>query len=235
MRAEKPCAPVRADELRRVGILCRLDELDLAGTKLVEFRALETRSLERIRQQLDHEIAIAGQELAADGDRLGAGGGAETAADAFDRVRELERIARAGALLEQSGHERRDTRFRGRIGERAAAQHRAEGDERHFTTRHDDERDAVVEHDALVRGHLHVGNRLGEQVAADGRHDGRRRGELHEELHDCAPSSNGSSTPTVRRRRSRTSFATACTSPRVTRSNAAGASKSFCQSPWKTS
>ena len=54
MRAEQRGAPVDADDLRRIGILGRLDELDLAIAVAREFRRVETRTHERVAQQLDH-------------------------------------------------------------------------------------------------------------------------------------------------------------------------------------
>ena len=59
-------------ELRRIGILGRLDELDLAVAVLGELVGLEARTHERVGEQLDHQRAVARQELAADGDRFGA-------------------------------------------------------------------------------------------------------------------------------------------------------------------
>ena len=56
----------------------------------------------RRHQELEHELLVARQELAPDADRFGVGTGAEAATNTFDGVREGERVALSGALLEQA-------------------------------------------------------------------------------------------------------------------------------------
>ncbi len=156
MRAEQQRASVVGQQLGRVGILGRLDEFDLAVAVLREFLRLEARSHQRITQQFDHERAIAGQELAAHGNRFGAGRGIEAAAHPFDGVGELEGAALAGAAVQQARDQRGHTRLRGRIGERPAAHEAAEGDQRHFLFRHEDDGQAIRQHETLMSRHLHA-------------------------------------------------------------------------------
>ncbi len=131
MAAEQRGAPVDADELRRIGVLRRLDELDFAVTIGRELLRFESRTHQRIGQQLDHERAIARQELAADRNRLGARPCGEAAAHAFDCVGELEGVAFSGAAIEQAGDQRSDAGLAGGIRECTAAYEAAERDQRY--------------------------------------------------------------------------------------------------------
>src|SRR6185503_18056172 len=104
--------------------------------------------------------------------------------------------------------------------------------------RHDDELHAIVQGDPLVRRYVYAAD---DCVNVLGGGNGATTIRAAANYAHAASSSrvtttsSGRSTPTVRRRLSKISRATACISARVTRSNCVGASNNFSQSPWNTS
>src|SRR5687767_15816994 len=71
-------------ERSKVGFLRRADELDLTPAQRVELRLLQSRPLQQVGQQLDHQLLIAREERAADANALGAGGRIDLSADRRD-------------------------------------------------------------------------------------------------------------------------------------------------------
>ncbi len=95
-------AAVGPDQLRRIGVLGCLDQLDLTRAQLVELLSIEARPQQRVAQQLEHKLLIARQELAADRDRFRASARVEAAAHPFDGIGELECAALSSALFQQA-------------------------------------------------------------------------------------------------------------------------------------
>src|SRR5438105_2107360 len=116
MTLEQVRAAVGADQLGRVGILGGFDELDLPVAQVLQLFELETRPQESIRQQLQHELLITGQELAAYGDGFRAGGSVECPANAFNGVYEGEGVTLACAFFQQTCDQGRYTGLAGGRG-----------------------------------------------------------------------------------------------------------------------
>jgi len=62
MSAEQMRLAVDRRERRKVGLLCRANEFDLARAQGVELLLLQLRPLQHVSHQLDHELLIAREE-----------------------------------------------------------------------------------------------------------------------------------------------------------------------------
>src|SRR5262249_7742596 len=102
---------VGADELRRVRVLGRFDELDLSGPQILELLELEPGPQQSIREQLQHQALIARQELTPAGNRLRAAGRIEGPADTLDSIDEGERVTFAGPFFQQPGDQGGDSQL----------------------------------------------------------------------------------------------------------------------------
>ena len=102
MPTEEECAAVSTNELRGIGILRRLDQLDLPRPQILELLELEPGPQQRIREQLQHQPLVARQELPADRDGFGARSGVEGSTHPFDRIDKREGVTLARALLQQT-------------------------------------------------------------------------------------------------------------------------------------
>jgi hypothetical protein len=157
MRAEQRGAAVNADDLRRIGVLRGLDELDLARAVRLEFLRIQPRTQQRVGQQLDHQRTVAREELPVHADGLGTGGGRERAAHAFQRVGEFESAAFAGAAIQKTRDQRSHAGLVRGIGERATTHEAAERDHRHVLLRDEHDGEAVGQHEPLMGRHFHAG------------------------------------------------------------------------------
>ena len=68
---------------------------------------LEARPLQHVGEQLDHELLIAREERAADGDALGAGGSLDLPADRRDRLGEGTASREPAPFSQQAGQQAR--------------------------------------------------------------------------------------------------------------------------------
>src|ERR1700722_17241787 len=123
MRLEQQRAAIAADQALRLGILGGLDEFDAPLAHPLELLRLEARPLQRIREQLQQQRAIARQEMAVQQQGLAVAAGFETAAGPLDGLRKLERIALARAAREHLGGDAGNARTLRWIQSRAAANH----------------------------------------------------------------------------------------------------------------
>ncbi len=111
MAVEQERPAIGSNQLGRIGILGRFDQLDLPIAQFVELLPVEPRPQQGVGQQLEHQTLVTREKLAADRDRFGPGRGVEAATDAFDRISELEGIALPRSLLEQAGDQGSDAGF----------------------------------------------------------------------------------------------------------------------------
>ena len=212
-------------ERSKVGFLRRADELDLTRAQRVELRLLQSRPLQQVGEQLDHQLLIAGEERAADANALGAGGSIDLSADRRDRLGELDGVARTRAFLQQSGQQARHARLTGRVADCAATHDCGKRDQRHvmlFRQKHDR---AVGKLHALEGWHL--------DAIASAEHAGGTEEEecCDERFHRPSPWPVGAaapvSTPTVRLPGRSKSAASLRMSSAVTLSYARGASNNL--------
>ena len=86
MAREQQRSSVAAEQLLGRGILGGLDFLDSPAAQFLELARIETRTQHRVRQQLQHQVAIAGQKLSLHLDVFTARPRVQIAADAFDGI-----------------------------------------------------------------------------------------------------------------------------------------------------
>ena len=178
--------------------------------------SIEARAHQRVREQLEHQLLVAREELAADRDRLGARGHGEIAARPFDCIGEGERIALARAFLQQPATS--DRRRRGfAVGRTAGRRATRPGTTTSGTSRLGT-MSSVMPFGSTTRS---CGGTC--TAAAPGCVDSAyavlMRLRVLRLRARASASASGISTPTVRRFTSSTSRATARTSSAVTRSN----------------
>jgi len=219
VRGKQQRAPIVAHQRLGRGVLDGLQLFDAARAQFVELFRRKTRPQHRIAQQLQHQCAVAGQELAAHQQRLALRTRIQVAARALDRIGPGIGIARAGTVGEQVGRERRRALAPFRVLACAAAQHQVECHQRQLGTRHQDQPQAVGQHQVLVRGHRYVDVRIARRC----RHGWQCRQQAsHEHQHSphdqCSAAARGCRIPTVRCRGLNTSRATASTCAAVTAS-----------------
>jgi len=232
VRAEERGGGVDRRERIALGVLRRANEFDIAIAQDVELVRGEMRSLQHVGQQLDHELLVASEKRAADPDRFRGGARLNCAADCGNGLREGERIARAGASLEQPGEQIRDAEAIARIEAGAAAHARIERDERDVVPLHEQKHSAVRELDAFIRRRLDAAVCLGERAREQHeRRDEHANGRGNESCaceHHSSPAvaraDAAESTPTVRLVLRKNSAATFLISSPVTASYAFGAS-----------
>ena len=220
---EQHRASVVAEQRLRLGIFRSLELLDAPGAQLVEFGGVEARTQHRVGEQLEHQLAVARQELAVDLDRFAARFGIQRAAGAFNGVGERVGVALAGAIGQQVGRQRRGAGMTGGVELGAAAQQQIEGHQRDIVARHQDQLQSIGQRHPLVRRHRHI-DRAGRGHAARSRHAGEtgHTGQQGNDCHtrepqaQCSAAARGSSTPTVRCCGLNTSRATASTCSAVT-------------------
>ena len=114
-----------------------------------------------VRHERQRLIELGQQRVQPNRRRIEAAAGRERGAEEIDRVRQLERGARAGALVEHVGGQVGDAELSGRIGRAARLDDERDVDHRHFVHFHDPDRQAVRQRPLLNRRQLQRRRRTG--------------------------------------------------------------------------
>src|SRR5579872_4747926 len=144
MVPEQKRPTVQTQQLRRIRILGRLDELDLAVAQDVELLFFETGPQQGIREEIQHQALIASQKLAPQNDRFGTCARAERPTHALHRIGEGEGIALAGTFFQKARYNRCSTGTPRSVFLGTSTKYGVERNERDVPTGKHDEREAVV-------------------------------------------------------------------------------------------
>ena len=141
----------------------------MAIAELGELIRREGGTAEHIREQPDHQIGVARQKFAADGDGLRSGTLSHHSADAVHRVGELRGSSLACSFFQKVGSNGRRSFLPGRVGQRASAEHGREGNQWDVVLLGKKDRGAVGKSDGLVGGKDHPGIRRSRRGEGRGR------------------------------------------------------------------